>query len=680
MCSKLRVTFWILLCTLGTLSARNYFSPYGSTLNWNSLPVCLSHPGQKISVYEYEMMEIGFEMPDVIDNLIERPKPIINPFDPEDISVIAVFTDGRISDTVFGFYYQDYTRDPSTIVLTFGNCPAPRWNEGPTQYKWRVRYSPHQTGNWIATIKIVVGKNRAAVYMIDPLVFNVESSAYTGFLKIGSDNRHFIESHRNRSFFVMGQDIGWPDGPRFRGGPNEKYPALVHGGYMDILDWTKNLGQNGGNTIRVVNVPWSYELEWDTVGVYNLKHAWELDALFATCESNGVKILFCMEHGTYTNPAWQEEHMDWKKHPYNRFLSGVDTPDDFLSDSIARKHYRDKLRYFFARWGYSTSLGIFQLVSEMEHWSYRDGRLEENKGAQRLQLKWHNEMLSYAKSLVRYRPLLTTTSYGAPPRDFSNNIYSSPFVDVVFPRHCYFTERFDNLRRFEEVNGLSIVEPGIHNMFPDKAALFDETGLGMNGADPGDIDATSDITFHNTIWATSFMGTGGSALYWWQWNRNDYREANYPALSQFFMDVNFESVRYTNPYHWEDANRSSRVRIETFYNVSQDKAFCIGWVHNTSYWWGNISQTQKDRGGKSMVIDSRTADDSKINQPTELPAGTTFEVHGLSANTKYTITWFSTRGKGGIEATEEIKTNLFGTAKVKWRSGGADWGYKLALK
>jgi hypothetical protein len=683
-CGKLIPTLFCAVLFFVSANSRNYFSPYASAFEWSSVPVCLSHEGKAPRVKQFEMLEIGFELPPQLEALTDDPRHGINPFDPADIDVVAVFTNGTRSDTVYGFYYREFVRDPSTVKEVYENCPEAKWLEEFTAYKWRVRFATGETGSWNVSVKVHVKKNKPVTYVIDPFAFEVISSQHSGFLAVGKDKRHFTESRTNQSFFPLGQDIAWPDGTRFKGAQHPDKPYVTSGGYIDIQQWAANLAWNGGNTIRIVNVPWSYEFEWDTVGVYNMARAWELDSLFASCESNEIKIMFCMEHGTYTLYPWYEEHLTWSKHPYNRFIPGVEHPEDFLTDSAARMMYKRKLRYFFSRWGYSSSLGIFQILSEMDNWTFGKPatQLEDSKELQQINLAWHNEMLAFAKRQVAYRPLLTGTSYGDPPRNFRITAFSSPYVDVVCPRHCYFTERYDNLKRWGEINGVSIAEPGIHDLFPGKPAMIDETGMGMLVGDPGDMDASTDVIYHNALWATSFSGTAGAGLYWWSWNRNDYREANFTALRSFFRNVDFESSSFTRPGHWEDAGRASKVSIETFYITTDDtrRSQAMGWAHNASYWWGNISQQLKDRNGKMMEINSRTGDDAKISSPTELPEGTKFEVHDLANGAVYELAWYNTRGAGGQSGYEEYRTNIFGTAKIAWRRGEADWGYKLQRK
>lgn len=648
-------------------------------------PVWINYAAAVPNVPQYSKIEMGFNLPVVLETAVDlflKTGKGFNPFDPEIINVEVVFTNGNLRYTSYGFYYEDFVRDASTIVPVFENCPTAKWISTSTSYKWHARFAPPVEGEWSAVVNVYLGDVSAVAYSSAPIRFQCRKQASSnGFLEIAADKHHFRLSGSKESFFCLGQNIAWPDGERFRGGASTMYSYFFSGGYMDVQDWIQDLAQNGGNMIRVVNVPWSYELEWDTVGVYNMAHAWELDSLFEVCERIDVQMLFCMQHGTYNLPAWDEEHLTWKKHPYHKYLSGVAMPEDFLTDSIARKHFRNKLHYFLARWGYSKSLGIFQLLSEMEQWTLRGPKanLKYNKSAQRKFLSWHNEMLSFAKSQVLYRPLLTSTSYGAPPRDYAINAFSSPFVDVVCPKHCYFTQRNDNVDRYNEINNAGLFEKGIHGMFPNKPAVIDETGFGTYVADPSDMDACNDITYHNTLWATSFMGTAGTGFYWWRWGSNEYRKQNFPALAAFFADVDFTNFNFVVPGHWEDATRAANVSIETFYTLTDDRrrSRCIGWVHNASYWWGNISQACKDRNGKSTVFYSNTRDDVKITAPRELPAGTTFEVHDLAPRASYNIMWYSTREAGKSWSGGVVKTNGFGVATLEWVSGAADYGYRL---
>lgn len=642
-------------------------------------------------VTPFSKAELGFNLPAFaekgVDDFLQHKKGL-NPYDPQQINAVAIFRNGSVSYSVPAFYYEEYSRDRASIRAVFHSCPEAKWNKEETTYRWRARFAPPTEGNWSVVVEVTIPQITKVTYKSEQFTLVCKGkSENKGFLEIGNDKRHFRYSGTKESFFMIGQDIAWPDGNRFRGGENPDYTNLVAGGYLDVIDWTNNLAANGGNTIRVVNVPWSYELEWDTVGVYRMERAWELDQLFNSCEEAGVKMIFCMEHGVYSLPVHHEEVLDWRNHPYHKFLPGIEMPDDWLSQQNAILQYQKKLRYFVARWGYSTSLGVLQFLSEMDMWSLRNAKEDKfdlfgNAVAQQKFSDWHLQMAIYVKNVMSWRKILTSSSYAGPPRDYNNNVFSVDPIDVVVPKHCYFTERHGNLRRWNEIHSYSRFERGVADLFPNKPVMIDETGFGMYVGDANDIDACNDVTYHNTIWATSFMGTAGSGLYWWRWSSNEYREANYPALSAFFADVDFEKISFVNSGHWEDARKAAKVNVETFYMISNDddKSHAMGWVHNASYWWGNISGACKDRNGKSTPITSRTGDDAEIVEPRELPAGTQFQIRGLAARTQYHITWYSTREAGKTWSGGEVKTNMFGVATIDWKPGAADYAYKLERK
>lgn len=649
-------------------------------------------------VGQFEKLEIGLQLDAQIEQQIALytgdlsvgNNPGINPFDPDQFSVEAQFTHGAESYTVYGFYYEEYIR--TWWVMDPCNNPNPgclpaEWFDQNTPYHWRLRFAPPIIGQWQVNIKVFLGGSNL-IGEVPGVRFNCIPSNNPGFLEIGGDGWHLRHSGTHESFFGIGQDLAWPDGSQFRGDVNPSNPASTSGGYLDILDWMTDMSAKGGNMTRIVKVPWSYEYEWEELNNYSqrLNRAWELDHLFETAELDEVQMVFCFEHGTFTlddTGTFIEPELNWLHNPYRTQLANVEFPDDFLTLQSCRDIFKKKLRYFISRWGYSSSLGIFQLLSEMDNWTFRnqtnDPHLKHNGPAKLALLNWHNEMLSYCKELVPYRKLLCSTSYGRSPRDYAVDCaYDSPYIDIVCPKHGYHTKRDDNLDRFNEMNDAGF-SPGVHaiSMYASKPALIDETGFNNLGADANDMDYCDDITYHNTIWATSFMGSLNSGLYWWQWFNNDHRN-NFTALNEFFTGVDYENDHYLEPGHWEDANAPENVSIETFYITTEgaSKNKVMGWVHNASYYWGNILHWNcVDRNGHTTTINALTNDDVAII-PVELLPQTKFEIHGLANLSHYTFDFYQTRGNGGIHSSDLLQANIFGTLKPEWIPGQGDWAYK----
>lgn len=633
-------------------------------------------PADPSNVEQFSKLEIGLQLPSDADadveDFIAGDTSGLNPFDPDEVNVVAVFSLDNLRDTVFGFYYRDFVRDSATLQPF---TPA-KWLDQPTPHHWRIRFAPPLSGTWNVAVYVyvrgqLIGENLQETFTCVP-------SANNGFLQAGNDHWHLAYSGTGKSYFAIGQVIPWNDAddigygiPYFRGGiarfpSNPSFDKLFHGGMLDVLDWTTEIGRTGGNMVRTAIVPWGFDFEFEKLNNYGsrLNRAWELDQYLENCEQLNMEVSLDLQFFATgnDNPNYQ---FNWAANPYAS-LATVQTPDDFLTDPAARRIFRNKLRYFFARWGYSTSLAIVTLTGEIDSWKYKDGPLRSNTIAQKEQLDWYREMLRYSKRQVSYRPLLMTTSYGAVPRMFAHNLFDLPEMDIT-SLHIYNAERSSNIRRrYNEFNSTS-VSKGMHGLWPDKPTYFQEIGIAGYGEDPNDFEGYSDITFHNMIWSTAFMGGFGAGLQWWQHFNSAYRSANFPALHTFFSDVDFQAVDFHNPGVWDDAGPldfdHSSSTIEAFYISSTDGGQSMGWLHNTSCWWGNMCYDSPDREGKQMRLPS---DDDAADRPQVLAPGVKAEIHGLNNLTDYSVTWYSTRGNGGAMREAVARTNIFGTLRLHW--------------
>jgi hypothetical protein len=632
---------------------------------------------------QFEKIEMGVNLPanlqaQVNEFIDSDYKAGLNPFNPDDISVEADFSNGGKHYLVYGFYFEDFERDPQSVGPRNASVdpPAANWIQKPTEYPFRIRFAPPQTGKWECIVSIRV-KGAKTEFVWPPIILDVEKSGNKGWLEVGNDRWHLRYSGTKESFFALAQNIAWNDNSVFRGA--YKPPFFHPGGFLDIQNYVQDLAENNGNLVRIVVTPWSFEFELEHLNNYydRLENAWEFDQLVQQCEKNNMKLFVCLEYGKYhTSP-----NEGWTVNPYHREIPGIKTVDDFLTDSTAIAIYKKKLRYFLARWGYSTSLGVTELASEFDGWSYAasegDAQFRKNEAAQKKQVYWHNQIFSYIKSTVAYRPMLTSTSYGVLS---GYEALPSPFsldnLDIT-NRHAYYAERQSNIFRFADFNA---PRKGTHALWPDKPTCFGECGLSRISRDPvdiGDAEGCNDVNFHNMLWSTSMMGGVGTGFAWWQWFNNEYREATYPALFAFYHDIDFERTDYVHPGFWDDASpldgNHSNSEVEVFYNTSGDKLRFMGWAHNTSYWWGNTIENCVDRSGFKQRL---PADDDPEKTPRELSPKKKFEIHGLLNNYKYTLEFHKTRTLGGIAATKNYETNIFGTLKAAWIPGDADWAVK----
>lgn len=667
----------------GSFSGNGYF--HGQIGTAPDFEVVFIEPNQNTPyVGQFEKLEMGVRLPAVIEqrvnDFLANTPGGLNPFDPEQISIEANFTNGVNSHMVYGFYYDEFIRDPNAMVPF---APA-NWITQATDYHWRIRFAPPSVGNWYCTVSIRLNNALGYAYAVNGLYFQCIPSSNEGWLEKGNNNWYLRYSGSNHSFFALGQNISWNDLQSFYGGsePDPNYPVLKSG-YLDILDRIISLSDNGGNMVRSVNVGNAYELELTRLGNYadRMDRAWELDRLFELCEQRNMKVSMQCANLRFGD---ESGNFGWYDNPYHTQIPLSDKKD-FFTNAIAKSYFIKKLRYFLSRWGYSTSLGILAVSGEIDgHFNnYKnDHTLQEN------QTIWHNDLLGFAKSLMDYRSLLTTTSYTSAIRgsDYHRNAnfqLRTPFdLDMcdITTMHTYHAERRANLMRLDEFEEGGF-NPGLHTTWKNKPTYFEELGIATNpdglGADPDDLYTCSDVTYHNDLWATSFMGGLGTGFNWWQPNNNAYRSANFPPVKAFFDDINFEATAFEKPDFWDDHSSDDHKNstIETYYIRNKSGSQIIGWVHNPTNYWGNIILNCMDRHNNNPDI-TKINDDDQPASPQPIPTHTKYEIHGVNNLENFTFQLYHTRFPGGLYSSTTEHSNIFGTLKPEFETGPNDWAYK----
>lgn len=196
-----------------------------------------------------------------------------------------------------------------------------------------------------------------------------------------------------------------------------------------------------------------------------------------------------------------------------------------------------------ARWGYSTNLGVIEILSELDGWDgyYLDPPYNDNINTQMVtdMKSWHEIVANYLKidlpvfSFTQKQHLLST-SYATKPWDVYSAILSNGhFAFDVTSAHKYGNDHTINHdpnpsdihSRFMLMNfpNPTFAPPGYSGLLVDfdRPSIFGELGMD-NGPDIGggircsatNIEAYDDVDFHNNLWATSFMGCYGTGLNW----------------------------------------------------------------------------------------------------------------------------------------------------------------------
>ncbi|MBX9851661.1 MAG: DUF5060 domain-containing protein [Cytophagaceae bacterium] len=608
-------------------------------------------------------------------------KNFTNPYDPEIVSIDVQF----ISPTgkqynVFGFYYQDYQRLST----------SPFWNPIVTAQPWRVRFSPNEIGNWSYIIK-VKENNNTITGISSARTFTCTNSSNPGFVSIASNKRYFNFSN-GTSFFGIAQDM-WSYGGVTS--PNNCDPAPCPYAcysqyvYPKYQTWISNFSQNGGNLIRVWMSPTSFELEWpedaintNILGNYTPRQyrAYDLDAVFDLAVQNNVYIHLVVMNpdqlGTsFIDPGAVDN--GWNGNPYKINIP-LTNFGEFFTNSIAKKHFKNKLRYIQSRWGYSPTLANYEIINELD-WINHAG-MGSNAGNMSA---WCNEMATFVKSL--HPSHLTNVSFAIGHSGESSGINYLPTMDFTNGHSYSGDQNVEYQRTYFAQNNL--------NKF-NKPFLITEYGFGGHNCWVSEISGQQD--FHNTLWSSTFSGSSTTAFYFGAdvkfmnscWGGSVVK--NYKPLNTFLQNETFNSSHHTfkpagnalsvynsytpalnqnrppdaptfdingfAPPSWgldvdgtlihtdylvTDITTNDDRNIEVFALKNQNRV--IGWVHNKNHYWYNLPHVA-DNGQipNPCTYLNNAATSSYPNNITPL-INKTLTISNLRCNGQYRIEWYSTQ-------------------------------------
>jgi hypothetical protein len=661
-------------------------------------------------VGKHKKIEIGFKMPEEIENQVNDylsdPNNYLglNPYDPAKINIIAEFKpqSGSGARTREGFYYEyfykDYTLNETITFSWATNVNEVHLGElkkdnSSDLLKWRVRFAPDELGFWYGTIKIYI--NGSFFTDIVGINFECVASDEHGFLEVGINKRQFKFHDDNKSYYAIGQNLTWPENCQYlhnefniTNSPPNQRTINTGCGADDWISRFTTLGDAHGNFARIVfcegdkkddgTYKSSTEIEWEKLGDYQSRQnaMWVMDQAFDIAELKGIFILLV--------PNIQDEFLGhWDDNPYSSVNSlATNNPNpindvyqkrDFFTSTKAREYYKRKLRYIHARWGYGPHLAAYEMLSEMDNWSGIDeDDFTDDADFRQKCYDWQYHIYNYQKNTLSAKQLFSS-SYKGSAECWKNKYNPNPFGFLDFTsNHDYRAQKLDAFGRRRDRNNM--LDDGILQSGWDKPTNFGEMGIQntqavyLNGsnsltpkADHNDIENCSEIIFHNAIWSSAFMSGYGPGIQWWTSENNAYRQLIFPALHNFFANVDFEVNDWHNNQDFKDQLNEDNF-LSVFANTTKTSQKAMGWIHQATNWWGNTLQyTCKDRNNSFNEIIENTDDDI---QTTPVYCNfNKYKLTGLQLMRKYDFNWFETTGNGNLYKSDVIKSNIFGQIK-----------------
>ena len=258
---------------------------------------------------------------------------------------------------------------------------------------WKARFNPQQKGKYHYVF--VLSQKGTVVDSSRDQFFTAGTSGRDGILHV-KDN-WVLTYDSGKPFRGIGENIGWES----RANDDSKFFKELHErpkyNYEYMLP---SLARHGGNFFRTWVSRFNLPLDWKsgfnskryeaTTEYFNPSAIAKLDRLVNLCDSLHLHMMLTLGQGAYNK----------KEGGY------ASSAADFFVNPQAKQQYKNRLRYFVARWGYSAAIGAWEFFNEVDNvqFSNRNNPINPADISQ-----WHDEMSTYLKALDPYEHIVTTS-------------------------------------------------------------------------------------------------------------------------------------------------------------------------------------------------------------------------------------------------------------------------------
>lgn len=376
------------------LQPRDNFSTIIEEQDWR---VGLVNYQSTKEIQRFKKLELGVQVPISINERIQQflfgrknDPNSLNPFVEWDVDLEAHFIHQETNSFyhVDGFFYREYEVNEKTDD----------WDDLNTKYNFRIRFAPPKNGNWSG--KIVCKIKGIEVFVSEDFNFNVLESGDPGYVSV----------HPNKKNLMRGGEIIYPVGHNFAG-PNEHNIEWGGSGADNYLgkklysntnstkatntrEWASHLEKmetyfkEGGKFVRSIESPWATLIEYEKRGNYfdRLHYAWQQDKLMDLYDQYDAMVSFnlLMHTSLSVTDGYYMFQWDWEKweiwgkdtvyhadgdmpvycYNPNPKQKGGKMPHETFLDEEDLKFHEQRTRYYISRYGYSTKIFEFELLSE----------------------------------------------------------------------------------------------------------------------------------------------------------------------------------------------------------------------------------------------------------------------------------------------------------------------------
>ncbi|RFC54068.1 T9SS C-terminal target domain-containing protein [Brumimicrobium aurantiacum] len=460
--------------------------------------------------------------------------------------------------------------------------------------------------------------------------FNVIESGDPGYVQVHSNKRNLTRD--GRMIFPVGQNFPSPGGDTGQecGGnfssitPNTENctDITVWNDYLDEVESYFSLGNQYGDPnkpkfIRFVAMPWSSSIEFEEKGNYynRLHYASEIDKLIDLCEEyDGLMIydLMYQSQFMYRNyyPDWCWEHLDTNgthinaNYPYYCYNDdpgpGGKKPHEMFTNQEDLNYHKQRTRYILSRYGYSTQIYEWELLSEPFHLNshpvggspFGDQNHPEHNIVRNAVSNYHDVISRYIKDSLSWNRQLVGIDMGATANVFDKQSIALGSIDIigfnpyyVKPNELIVSSNSSMYKFVKDIN----IERAINDLHP-VPVIIPEGGIrdSYSSCSNYDLRSVDEMTL-------GFTGVAGFHL----WNGRAEHTANYIELWKNTFraqnHMNGDDVINTLSDGWGDWKHGmgkgklkendyddvEAVEMQSY--VSSNQEIIVGYIKNRTY-------------------------------------------------------------------------------------------------
>jgi hypothetical protein len=380
--------------------------------------------------------------------------------------------------------------------------------------EYAMRFTPQEPGIHTLTILSSPAVTRSFSVSTNP----DDSQPTMGFLRIGPNHQHFIDSSSNSTVLLRGFNIAWPN-------PN---PGLANVTKY-YTQYFKQMQAVGANYARVWLAP-------------NLMHAWNplallsdyktikltvaavVDDLLALAQTYGIRLMLVLESFNALCPAVANSECAYNQSVYSKQNGGplaeVGGFLQFWSNTDMIAAWESYLKYVVARFAPHPSLFAIQLFNEVDACMF---------DVVEAAYSWHKHMAEVAHQADHYGHMVSES--------FGINI-GNPVMDADSGFDITTTHAYARLDRGDSPNaGIAAANWTASKLKAYKKPSF----VGEFGCDDDSGQVLTKWALHDGIWAPLFAGAAGTSAFWY-WDSLPFAwwVSDLKALSVFLQALPFE--------------------------------------------------------------------------------------------------------------------------------------------